>query len=225
MADERLCSIPDCNKPAKARGWCSRHHTRWLRHGSPSRERVKKFCTVDDCKKPHAANGLCMMHYVRLRNNGTIHLQPTDKLQFIQNALVSNTDECIVWPFPDVQRGYGRVRINGKSFQAHRFVCIESHGHAPRDRPQAAHFCGNRLCINPRHLRWATSRENAADRKLHGTERYGNQVHSTKLSEADVRLIRSLRATMSIAKLAEKFGVAPNAIRSVLVGDTWGWLS
>ncbi len=30
------CSVPDCPKPVKARGYCVQHYTRWLRHGLTS---------------------------------------------------------------------------------------------------------------------------------------------------------------------------------------------
>lgn len=29
------CSIEDCTDKAVSRGWCSKHYTRWQRHGSP----------------------------------------------------------------------------------------------------------------------------------------------------------------------------------------------
>ncbi len=36
MANSRLCSIPNCCKPARTRGWCGAHYHRYLRHGSPT---------------------------------------------------------------------------------------------------------------------------------------------------------------------------------------------
>ena len=30
-----ICSFPDCNKPAKNRGWCWGHYCRWRAHGDP----------------------------------------------------------------------------------------------------------------------------------------------------------------------------------------------
>lgn len=30
------CSIPDCAKPARARGWCGMHYERWRQHGDPT---------------------------------------------------------------------------------------------------------------------------------------------------------------------------------------------
>lgn len=35
MADFKLCSIPNCSKPAAHKGWCKAHYTRWHRHGDP----------------------------------------------------------------------------------------------------------------------------------------------------------------------------------------------
>lgn len=31
----RRCSISDCDKRHKARGWCDKHYARWRAHGSP----------------------------------------------------------------------------------------------------------------------------------------------------------------------------------------------
>lgn len=36
MAALRLCSIPDCGKPARKRGWCQAHYMRWYNNGSPT---------------------------------------------------------------------------------------------------------------------------------------------------------------------------------------------
>lgn len=36
MAELPICSIDACHKPAKTRGWCATHYTRWIRHGDPS---------------------------------------------------------------------------------------------------------------------------------------------------------------------------------------------
>lgn len=35
MATSRICSIPDCDKPALSRGWCSMHYQRWKKHRDP----------------------------------------------------------------------------------------------------------------------------------------------------------------------------------------------
>ena len=35
MADAKICSVGDCGKPARARGYCKAHYKRWYRHGDP----------------------------------------------------------------------------------------------------------------------------------------------------------------------------------------------
>lgn len=35
MATSAICSIPDCGKPLRCRGWCEMHYTRVKRHGDP----------------------------------------------------------------------------------------------------------------------------------------------------------------------------------------------
>lgn len=35
MNATKLCSIADCDKPSRKRGWCDKHYKRWQRHGNP----------------------------------------------------------------------------------------------------------------------------------------------------------------------------------------------
>jgi hypothetical protein len=34
----KVCSITDCTRPSKSRGWCNTHYERWRRHGDAERE-------------------------------------------------------------------------------------------------------------------------------------------------------------------------------------------
>lgn len=40
MAVVKLCSIPECGKVARTRGWCNAHHHRYLRYGDPLKGRT-----------------------------------------------------------------------------------------------------------------------------------------------------------------------------------------
>lgn len=88
------------------------------------------------------------------------------RLAFVEAAVTSSTDECILWPFGKRGR-YGRVYVNGKTVSVHRYVCERTYGPCPPDKQHAAHRCGVHLCINPRHVRWATCAENEADKFIH----------------------------------------------------------
>lgn len=68
------CSMPDCDKPRKARGWCSKHYNRWYRYGDPTWTTIDRdpppICTIADCERRTSAKGLCGTHYTRLQKHG-----------------------------------------------------------------------------------------------------------------------------------------------------------
>lgn len=65
---------------------------------------------------------------------------------------------CWVWQGAK-RGGYGRVKLAGKTQEAHR-VSYEFHiGHIP-DGLVLDHLCRNRACINPAHLEPVTQEEN-----------------------------------------------------------------
>lgn len=89
-------------------------------------------------------------------------------INFLYDALAARTDECILWPYA-LHRGYPSIDRNGEPgrIRGHRFLCEMAHGAAPSPKHQAAHLCATKACVNPRHLRWSTQYENAADRIIH----------------------------------------------------------
>ncbi len=45
-----LCSIAGCGRQVHARGWCNKHHLKWLRHGEPTA--MKRAADGDGCVRP-----------------------------------------------------------------------------------------------------------------------------------------------------------------------------
>lgn len=209
MATSRICSIPDCGKKVKTAYLCAMHLWRLKKYGStaapPLKSRPK--CVVSDCARmsglAHDANGLCAYHLRRLRRSGTTGVVIADDgapQRFIAEALQSQTDDCILWPFGKGKPGYGIVRLNGKAAAVHRYICTLVYGKAPTGM-YACHSCGVRACINPRHLRFDTPASNNADMDKHGTRR-----PPKRLTDDQVRQIRS--STEAPKLIAEKFGVS-----------------
>lgn len=192
-----------------------------------------RICSIPDCGKPIAARGWCRRHYDRWRSHGdplaggTIQGKP---LQFLAKVLSSKAlgTDCIHWPYALTEKGYGTVTVKGRTVRVHRYVCLLTHGAAPTSKHEAAHACGVRNCINPRHLRWATHHENILDKALHGTDRGWHRIdekHSRgkKLSYQDVTEIRQRFARGGVTRraLANAYGVTSQYIGSIILGKSW----
>ncbi len=133
--------------------------------------------------------------------------------------------ECILWPHSR-SRGYGVMKVEGKPQAVHRLSCTQHHGPAPTPNHVAAHSCRNKHCFNPRHLRWATPKENQADRIADGTNLRGTDHPGCVLTESDVRHIRDevSRGTTQ-QSLADHYGVSRSTVTAIVGGVTWAWLS
>ena len=72
------CTMPNCGRPHKARGYCQTHYMQFKRGIAPvgpikSRVRVKpEECSEDGCREAVKAKGLCRMHYQRLLRHGYV---------------------------------------------------------------------------------------------------------------------------------------------------------
>ena len=141
--------------------------------------------------------------------------------RWLEASLESETDECIEWPFSTNGNGYGHLRIDGPKKLAHRWVLVQATGHdkVGMDAAHAPGICHNRKCVNKRHLRWASRKENLRDRKVDDTLNHGTRNGMHKLTEADVLNIRN--STLRSADLAEMFGVDIRNIDRARSGATW----
>lgn len=187
-----------------------------------------KMCSAPNCQKPVCARGVCRMHYGRWWRHGDIGIARKPRpahpaIAFCADAISSNIQGCINWPFSIDGVGYGRLCLNGRRVSAHRYVCEIAHGRAPPEKGQVAHSCGNRRCVNPAHLRWASQSENEADKIAHGRSIRGAANGNAKLTAQDVCEIRS--SQMSGAALARKFNVRDGQISRIRKGQRWAHLS
>jgi len=70
------CTVPDCERPHKARGFCPTHYAQHFR-GRPVTEAIRsrvrekpEECSEAGCLEPVKAKGLCRAHYQRLLRHG-----------------------------------------------------------------------------------------------------------------------------------------------------------
>ena len=144
--------------------------------------------------------------------------------QFMRDAVVSSTDDCIVWPFCKLASGYGSIGRQGKTTRAHRLALSLATGVPMSDPREAAHGeCHNRSCINPRHLSWKTRSENQQDRLRDGTDARGENHGNAKLTEQKV--LEIFHSTESLSVLAKRHGTDKSNISLIKRGKNWGWLT
>lgn len=235
---EGECHVEGCGSPIRVKsvGLCMKHYQRKQKYGDVhfskiDREQTGKHCKIDGCTNKSGRKGMCQKHYRRVVTRGSAcdsSLSPKyrRRIKWIEGNASYDGDDCLKWPFSVSAHGRGTVSVNRKQIPAPRYMCILAHGDPPTPEHEAAHSCGNGHlgCMNPRHLRWATSKENERDKILHGTLRKGEQINTNKLTESQVREIRKIGRSESGVALAKRYGVNPSTISQILLRQSWRWL-
>lgn len=115
-----------------------------------------------------------------------------------------------------------------------RTVCVAFHGDPPTPSHQAAHNDGNRKNNCASNLRWATPSENEFDKRAHGTvvagDRHhavlrpdcvarGSRVGTSKLTEADVAMIR--KDVRPRAEIAASYKIVETHVSDIRSRRAW----
>lgn len=112
-------------------------------------------------------------------------------------------------PFKSVKGRYLQVSIARKAHYLHRLMALTFIPN-PEGKPHVAHGDNNGLNNPAWNLRWATHKENMADKFIHGTSGRGETSPKAKLSDAEVLRIRELKKEEDwhVDKLAAEYGVS-----------------
>jgi hypothetical protein len=148
---------------------------------------------------------------------------------------VSKEPSCWRWIGNIISGGYGRMKIDGKHYYAHR-TSYEMHIGTIARGLVVCHTCDNRWCVNPAHLWLGTHADNQSDcyrkgRRAKGknngrntkpeSTRRGTSHGRSKLTEADVRKIRKLAGTMSQQKIGDLIGTPQTNVSLILRRKAW----
>lgn len=142
---------------------------------------------------------------------------------------VNKTSSCWLWTGA-VRNGYGCLKVDGKLQSAHRISFSLFNGVIPA-KCLVCHSCDVRLCVNPKHLFVGTHRDNVVDAIRKGRVVIpigsqflkGEQHRQHILSKSDVNNIRIeyANSTISMRKLAKKYGVDHSNIWQIVRSKGW----
>jgi len=199
------CSIPECPRPAAARGWCRPHWKRWRRNGdpvvSPPRRRV-----------PAEAR-----FWPKVDKDGPVPPH------------VPELGPCWVWKAGRDNLGYGFFRMVPQELmqRAHRVSWTLTNGQIP-EALLVLHRCDRPSCVRPSHLFLGTNNENQTDKAAKGRAsrtppHFGEASPNHKLTTRQVQEIRRLYAVGDVSQreLGERFGVGQVHIGRIVRGDRW----
>jgi len=108
------------------------------------------------------------------------------------------------------------------TYSVHRMVALAFHGSPPDPSLVVRHLDGDTSNNRANNLQWGTQRENALDRRTHGTQVCGSGHPSAVLNEDDVRRIRAAYEAGALSRdLAAMYHVTAANIRHVCTGRNW----
>lgn len=224
LMQERTCSVKGCDRVLGrigAGGLCNKHYQQ------RRREKRSGKCSIANCQNPIAVGQLCSPHYHRQRKHGDANIQirrsPSEMLRWIHENVSHNGKDCLIWPFArHSQTGYPTsITFEGRRTSPNRIMCQLKRGKPPTAKHDAAHSCGKGStgCIHPQHMSWKTSKENHADKILHGTTNRGERSPMAKISNRDVVAIRHDRR--SDEAVGKAFGITRREVRKIRQGVRW----
>ena len=94
-----VCSVKECGRQLKARGYCQTHYMQ-IRRGSPITDQIKvrvsekpDECVEEGCSDPVKAKGLCKAHYQRFLRHG--YTGKRDRTKLIKNCEIPTCDNVL----------------------------------------------------------------------------------------------------------------------------------
>jgi hypothetical protein len=136
-------------------------------------------------------------------------------------------NNCIIFGKFITPKGYGQMRFEGKTHQAHRVAFAKANNLSMSEISGKIirHKCDNTKCVNPSHLEVGTQYDNMKDKVNRGRQSKGEENGISKLTEFQASEIRR-RYKKHCRKngtgaLAKEFGVARVTVWKVVKRITW----
>lgn len=133
---------------------------------------------------------------------------------------------CRIW-LGSTSAGYGTFRKAGRTVYVHREV-LSAKEPPPFPGAFALHSCDVKCCCEETHLHWGNHRRNMQEASKRGRlsaapRTLGEKVNTAKLTEDDVRSIRS--SALSNQEIDRKFGLSPGRAWRIRARKSWRYVA
>tara|TARA_B100000902_G_C26778107_1_gene653711 strand:- start:137 stop:637 length:501 start_codon:yes stop_codon:yes gene_type:complete len=132
-------------------------------------------------------------------------------------------DECWPWLAMTSEKGYGVFSCKRKIYRNSRFMKLIM-GEDIKNKV-VKNTCGDITCCNPKHNDLITHAEVMQRMRESGNSCVGSKNRASKLTETDIRAIRSRYKRNSLtdgfAPIGNDYGVTAGCIRDIVIGKTW----
>ena len=127
----------------------------------------------------------------------------SDADRFWQRVAKGPPSRCWPWTGATTEKGYGRLKWNGRAVSAHRIAYELAVGEIPKGNSYhgvvVRHTCDNRLCCNPAHLQLGTQLENMGDAVTRGRTTTAFSLDKIAAICADPRSQRQVAADYGVS--------------------------
>ena len=155
-----------------------------------------------------------------------VNLTPKQISNFWSKVTVKKDDECWLWKGA-LNKGYGWVKINGKTLGAHSVSWMIKNGEL---QPElfCCHKCDVPNCVNPNHLFVGTPKDNMTDMISKGRQDYtkcrkGENHVCAKLTTNQVLKLRHdfTGKKINYSAIGRQFNVRGETIKRILERKKW----
>jgi len=194
MANQRICSIPDCSKTHYGHGFCEMHYRRLRTHGDPLKT-VR--ASIGEHQRFYRevvlqyAGGECLIWPYSRDTGGYGLMNVNGRLATVSRKLCDEVNGAPPTPEHEAAHSCGK---------------------------------GSEGCVTKAHLSWKTSKENKADMLTHGTHSRGERSHLARITEEQARKILSSKGKETQQETADRFGIARATVSCIQTGKRWSWL-
>ena len=138
-------------------------------------------------------------------------------LDKITERLAPPRPDCLIWPGA-VDRGYGRVWVDGKAKRVHRVVWELTHGPIPEGLT-VDHLCRIRACCNTEHMELVSIEENLERAKPYRMPPLWKKSRSRPPRERPRKtsLIRGVQCKKGHPYTEGSFSIEPGGTRRCLI--------